>query len=340
SRVAEQAGRELKKTVLELGGSDPFVVLEDADVAAAARTAAEARLINNGQSCIAAKRFIVVDAVAEPFLDLFVAEMRSRRMGDPLSPETQVGPQARHDLRDDLHRQVEESVRRGAEVVLGGRVPEAPGAFYPPTVLVAVRRGMPAFDEETFGPVAALIRARVGADASALAAGALVMRVYEFAGDVLSLGRYHLLPPGRPGTRVRLHRRHSGGRATVFGDGFVGLALTLPHRSALVSAEPLALAPDQVMNRCVRGILEGLKAAGVAAFYPGRDLITVDRRPLGLVTFEVSPTGVRLFVGVLAHRRDFGLLPAFLDELDPDGVVSAEMLTADGTTSLGRLGAT
>ena len=169
SRVAEQAGRELKKTVLELGGSDPFVVLEDADVAAAARTAAEARLINNGQSCIAAKRFIVVDAVAEPFLDLFVADMRSRRMGDPLSPETQVGPQARHDLRDDLHRQVEESVRRGAEVVLGGRVPEGPGAFYPPTVLVGVRRGMPAFDEETFGPVAAVIRARDDAEAIALA---------------------------------------------------------------------------------------------------------------------------------------------------------------------------
>ena len=182
--------------------------------------------------------------------------------------------------------------------------------------------------------------ASLGADAGALAAGALVMRVYEFAGDVLSLGRYHLLPPGRPGTRVRLHRRHSGGRATVFGDGFVGLAFTLPHRSALVSAEPLALAPDQVMNRCVRGILEGLKAAGVAAFYPGRDLITVDRRPLGLVTFEVSPTGVLLFEAILANRRDFGLLPAFLDELDPDGVVSAEMLTADGTTSLGRLGAT
>jgi len=169
SRVAEQAGRELKKTVLELGGSDPFVVLEDADVGAAARTAAEARLINNGQSCIAAKRFIVVDAVAEPFLDLFVADMRSRRMGDPLSPETQVGPQARHDLRDDLHRQVEESVRRGAEVVLGGRVPEAPGAFYPPTVLVAVRRGMPAFDEETFGPVAAVNRAGDEAEAIALA---------------------------------------------------------------------------------------------------------------------------------------------------------------------------
>ena len=169
SRVAEQAGRELKKTVLELGGSDPFVVLEDADVVAAARTAAEARLINNGQSCIAAKRFIVVEAVAERFVDLFVTEMRSRRMGDPLRPDTQVGPQARRDLRDDLHRQVEESVRRGAEVLLGGRIPEGPGAFYPPTVLVAVRPGMPAFDEETFGPVAAVIRARDEAEAIALA---------------------------------------------------------------------------------------------------------------------------------------------------------------------------
>src|SRR5207244_971809 len=132
---------------------------------AAARTAAEARLINNGQSCIAAKRCIVVEAVAERFVDLFVTEMRSRRMGDPLRPDTQVGPQARRDLRDDLHRQVEESVRRGAEVLLGGRIPEGPGAFYPPTVLVAVRPGMPAFDEETFGPVAAVIRARDEAEA-------------------------------------------------------------------------------------------------------------------------------------------------------------------------------
>ena len=169
SRVAEQAGRELKKTVLELGGSDPFVVLEDADVAVAARTAAEARLISNGQSCIAAKRFIVVEPVADRFVELFLTEMRSRRMGDPLSPDTQVGPQARHDLRDDLHRQVEESGRRGAEVLLGGRIPAGPGAFYPPTVLIAVRPGMPAFDEETFGPVAAVIRARDEAEAIALA---------------------------------------------------------------------------------------------------------------------------------------------------------------------------
>jgi len=169
SRVAEQAGRELKKTVLELGGSDPFVVLEDADVAAAARTAAGARLINSGQSCIAAKRFIVAEPVADRFLDLFVGEMRSRRMGDPLNTDTQVGPQARQDLRADLHRQVEESVHRGAETVLGGRIPDGPGAFYPPTVLVAVRKGMAAFDEETFGPVAAVIRAQDEAEAIALA---------------------------------------------------------------------------------------------------------------------------------------------------------------------------
>ena len=182
--------------------------------------------------------------------------------------------------------------------------------------------------------------ASLGADAGALAAGACALRVYALAGDVLALGRYHLLPSGTSSTRVRLHRRYSGGRATAFGDGFVGIALSLPHRSALVSAEPLALAPEQVINRCVRGILEGLKAAGVAAFYPGRDFITVDRRPVALVTFEVGPTGALLFEAILANRRDFGLLAALLDQVDQDGVVAAEMLTADDTTSLARLGAT
>ena len=168
-QVAEQAGRELKKTVLELGGSDPFIVLADAELRAAARTATDARLVNSGQSCIAAKRFIVVEAVAERFVELFVAEMTSRRVGDPLDADTQVGPLARHDLREALHRQVEESVRRGATLRLGGRVPPGAGAFYPPTVLTAVERGMAAFDEETFGPVAAVIRARDEADAIALA---------------------------------------------------------------------------------------------------------------------------------------------------------------------------
>src|SRR5881296_2156869 len=128
SKVAEQAGRELKKTVLELGGSDPFIVLADADVAAAARTAADARLINSGQSCIAAKRFIVVEPVADQFLDRFLDELRSRRMGDPLARGTQVGPQARIDLRDLLHEQVAESVKRGAKLLLGGEVPAGKGA--------------------------------------------------------------------------------------------------------------------------------------------------------------------------------------------------------------------
>jgi succinate-semialdehyde dehydrogenase/glutarate-semialdehyde dehydrogenase len=168
-QVAERAGRELKKTVLELGGSDPFIVLADADVATAARVAADARLVNSGQSCIAAKRFIAVEPVADAFIARFADELRARRMGDPLDRTTQVGPQARADLRDALHAQVEESIKRGARRVLGGEVPPGPGAFYPPTLLAAVDRGMPAFDEETFGPVAAVIRAKDDADAVRLA---------------------------------------------------------------------------------------------------------------------------------------------------------------------------
>jgi len=169
SQVAERAGHEIKKTVLELGGSDPFIVLADADVAAAARVAADARLVNSGQSCIAAKRFIVVDAVAEQFLTRFIAELRGRKMGDPLARDTSVGPQARVDLRDALHHQVQESIKRGAQRLLGGEVPAGEGAFYPPTVLAAVDKGMPAFDEETFGPVAAVIRAKDENDAVRLA---------------------------------------------------------------------------------------------------------------------------------------------------------------------------
>src|ERR1051325_8110972 len=169
SEVARQAGHHLKKTVLELGGSDAFIVLADADLARAARTAADARLINSGQSCIAAKRFIVVDAVADRFTERFVAEMRARVMGDPLSPATDVGPQARVDLRATVHRQVQQSVRRGARLAAGGAIPGGAGAFYPPTVLLDVRPGMPAFDEEVFGPAAAVIRARDEADAIRLA---------------------------------------------------------------------------------------------------------------------------------------------------------------------------
>jgi succinate-semialdehyde dehydrogenase / glutarate-semialdehyde dehydrogenase len=167
--VGEHAGGALKKVVLELGGSDPFVILADADLEKAAKVAAESRLINGGQSCIAAKRFIAVDAVHDRFLEAFVEAMRAVQPGDPLRRETKLGPMARLDLRDELHRQVRESVERGAALRLGGVVPEGPGAFYPATVLAEVRPGMPAYDEETFGPVAAVIRARDEEDALRIA---------------------------------------------------------------------------------------------------------------------------------------------------------------------------
>jgi succinate-semialdehyde dehydrogenase/glutarate-semialdehyde dehydrogenase len=157
--VAAHAGAALKKMVLELGGSDAYVVLEDADVAEAAATCAAARLINAGQSCIAAKRFIVVEAVRERFESAFVAAMRVATVGDPLDPATSMGPLARVDLRDALHDQVQRSVRAGARLELGGEVPAGVGAFYPATVLTGVLPGMAAFDEETFGPVAAIVPA-------------------------------------------------------------------------------------------------------------------------------------------------------------------------------------
>jgi len=156
--LAAKAGSLLMKTVLELGGSDPYLVLADADVDAAAATCAASRMINAGQSCIAAKRFIVHEAVYEEWLEKFVSAMGRVRMGDPLDDETGLGPLARVDLRDDLHRQVEASVEAGATLVLGGTIPDMPGAFYPPTVLTGVKPGMPAYQEELFGPVAVVLK--------------------------------------------------------------------------------------------------------------------------------------------------------------------------------------
>ncbi len=167
--VASQAGAALKKTVLELGGSDAYVVLEDADVEAAATTCVNSRLINGGQSCIAAKRFVVVKPVLEAFTTRFVTLMKSKRVGDPLAEGTEVGPQARHDLRDSLHKQVRASIERGASLLLGGEIPAGEGAFYPPTVLTQVKPGMPAYDEELFGPVAAIIEAKDEDDAVRIA---------------------------------------------------------------------------------------------------------------------------------------------------------------------------
>ncbi|MBI3969323.1 MAG: aldehyde dehydrogenase family protein, partial [Chloroflexi bacterium] len=169
AQIAEAAGRTLKKTVLELGGSDPFIVLEDADVRAAAEVAAVARTQNTGQSCIAAKRFIVVADVADEFERRFSETMASLRVGDPLDPETQVGPLARADLRDDLGGQVRASVEQGARVVIGGNRLPGRGCFFEPTILADVAPSMPAWREETFGPVAALVRAANAAEAIALA---------------------------------------------------------------------------------------------------------------------------------------------------------------------------
>jgi succinate-semialdehyde dehydrogenase / glutarate-semialdehyde dehydrogenase len=163
--VAEAAGRSLKKTVLELGGSDPFVVLADADIDAAATVACRARNQNNGQSCIAAKRFIVEDSVADEFEKRFVAAVGALKVGNPMDRNNQVGPLARGDLVEDLERQVSESVRLGARAVVGGKRIQGDGYYFEPTVLTNVRPGMPAYHEETFGPVAAVIRVKDADDA-------------------------------------------------------------------------------------------------------------------------------------------------------------------------------
>jgi succinate-semialdehyde dehydrogenase/glutarate-semialdehyde dehydrogenase len=166
--VAAAAGAALKKTVLELGGSDAFVVLDDADVEAAAATAARSRFQNCGQSCIAAKRLIAVGTVADAFEEALVARVRALTVGDPTDPATQVGPMARADLRDSLERQLRRSVELGARVLAGGGRPQRSGWFFEPTVLAGCAPGMPAFDEETFGPLAALTR--VPGEEEALAA--------------------------------------------------------------------------------------------------------------------------------------------------------------------------
>ncbi len=167
--VAAEAGKALKKTVLELGGSDSFIVLEDVDVEAVAKAAAAARCVNGGQSCIAAKRFIVVESVAEAFETALTRAMGELIVGDPMQRATQIGPMARLDLLKNLHAQVEASISAGTRLLLGGKRLPRIGYFYAPTVLAGVRPGMAAFDEETFGPVAAVIRCRDSADAVRLA---------------------------------------------------------------------------------------------------------------------------------------------------------------------------
>jgi succinate-semialdehyde dehydrogenase/glutarate-semialdehyde dehydrogenase len=168
-QVAAAAGEALKPSVMELGGSDPFIVLADADLDAAAKTAAVARTINAGQSCICAKRFIVEAPVYQAFLDKLTAAMKAVRMGDPTDATSDIGPQARRELRDELHQQVTQAIAEGARPLLGCQVPEGPGAFYPASVLADVKPGTLAAREELFGPVAAVMRARDADEAVAIA---------------------------------------------------------------------------------------------------------------------------------------------------------------------------
>ncbi|MEA3058388.1 MAG: succinate-semialdehyde dehydrogenase / glutarate-semialdehyde dehydrogenase [Sphingomonadales bacterium] len=167
--VATAAGSVLKKCVLELGGADAYLVLEDADIAAAAKVAATARMVNGGQSCIAGKRFIVVRSIVEPFEKALTDAMREFEMGDPRKEGTRLGPMQSVHARDDIHRQVGESIRKGARLLLGGKVPDRPGAWDPATVLTNVLPGQPAHDEEVFGPVAAIIAADDERDAIRIA---------------------------------------------------------------------------------------------------------------------------------------------------------------------------
>jgi len=158
--IGEKAGKALKKTVLELGSNDAYIVLDDADLDLAVKTCVQGRLYNNGETCVAAKRFIVVDAVYDKFRDAFVEQMKNIKLGDPTNEDSDLGPMARKDLREELHEQVEESVKKGAKILCGGKLPEGDGFYYPATVLENLEPGQPAYDDELFGPVASLIKAK------------------------------------------------------------------------------------------------------------------------------------------------------------------------------------
>ncbi|MCB0700690.1 MAG: NAD-dependent succinate-semialdehyde dehydrogenase [Chitinophagales bacterium] len=159
-KVASVAASEVKKQVLELGGSDAYIVFADADMDLAVKTCVQGRLVNSGQSCVCAKRFVVEKSVRKEFESRMVAEMEAATFGDPMDKNNRIGPQARADLRNNLHKQVQDSIAKGAKLLCGGYIPEGDGAFYPPTVLTNVNKGMPAYDEELFGPVAAIIEAK------------------------------------------------------------------------------------------------------------------------------------------------------------------------------------
>ncbi|WP_201554538.1 NAD-dependent succinate-semialdehyde dehydrogenase [Psychrobacter immobilis] len=169
SIVGQQAAKAIKKVVLELGSNDAFIVLEDADVELAVETCTQARLINNGETCVAAKRFIVVDSLYDDFRKRIVEKFADAKSGDPMDDASDLGPLARKDLQEKLHEQVEDSVAKGATIAVGGQLPEGKGSFYPATILENVEKGQPAYDDELFGPVASLIRAKDQDDALRIA---------------------------------------------------------------------------------------------------------------------------------------------------------------------------
>ncbi len=168
-KVAAKAGEAMKKTVLELGSNDAYLVLEDADLEKAVKHCVRGRVFNTGQTCVSAKRFIIVDKLYDQFRDAYVAMMQKVAYGDPTKEETQMGPMATHKGREDLQRQVDQSVEKGAKILCGGFIPDGDGAFYPATVLENVEPGQPAYDDELFGPVASLVRAKDDDDAMRIA---------------------------------------------------------------------------------------------------------------------------------------------------------------------------
>ncbi|GAF58193.1 succinate-semialdehyde dehydrogenase [Psychrobacter sp. JCM 18902] len=229
SIVGQQAAKAIKKVVLELGSNDAFIVLEDADVELAVETCTQARLINNGETCVAAKRFIVVDSLYDDFRERIVKKFADAKSGDPMDDASDLGPLARKDLQEKLHEQVEDSVAKGATIAVGGQLPEGKGSFYPATILENVEKGQPAYDDELFGPVASLIRAKDQDDALRIAndsryglGGAIFSKDEdkairlareEFDTGMVYINGYGLANPGLPfgGVKNSGHGREHGG---------------------------------------------------------------------------------------------------------------------------------